>query len=297
MQLTNTVVFFFSGAACVNFLIRSMRALEHTGNGGALAVAFWRLPLIFVSIMVVRALLIALFSPMLKIFGAQMDWRVRMGIQQAHHELPQPSCFWFVVIEPDLNGQNFVAVDQVRRDKQIQGPMEQWMISACMQGVLLCTVGGLRGALCLIMVQTVVLDIGADGVVNMSETLSVVKSSLALWTTGVVLCTLLINAPALGFVLRVTGLTKVSFLTLQSRDKARQQFLKFTNDCIHELQADEDELLQVSPPAQASGYAAARLLYDYTSGAHGSPAKARPSARAPLRLVSNSLLWLCLQHW
>ena len=107
--------------------------------------------------------------------------------------------------------------------------------------------GGLRGALCLIMVQTVVLDIGADGV-TMSETLSVVKSSLALWTTGVVLCTLLINAPALGFVLRVTGLTKVSLLTLQSRDKARQQFLKFTESCIHQLQSDEDELLQVNPP-------------------------------------------------
>jgi NhaP-type Na+/H+ or K+/H+ antiporter len=113
------------------------------------------------------------------------------------------------------------------------------------QGVLVCTVGGARGALCLIMVQTVVLDIGVDGVGGMSETLNAVKSSLALWTAGVVLCTLLINAPALGFVLRVTGLTKVSLLTLQSRDKARQQFLKFTNDCIRDLQADEDELLQV----------------------------------------------------
>lgn len=75
VQLTNTVVFFFSGAACVNFFIRSMRALEHN-DGGELAVAFWRLPLIFISLMVIRALLIALFSPMLRIFGAQMDWRV-----------------------------------------------------------------------------------------------------------------------------------------------------------------------------------------------------------------------------
>ena len=105
--------------------------------------------------------------------------------------------------------------------------------------------GGLRGALCLIMVQTVVLDIGADGV-TMSETLSVVKSSLALWTTGVVLCTLLINAPALGFVLRVTGLTKVSLLTLQSRDKARQQFLKFTDHSITGMQQNADERMQVT---------------------------------------------------
>jgi hypothetical protein len=76
VQLTNTVVFFFSGAACVNFFIRSTRALEHNGYGAALAVAFWRLPLIFISIFIVRMLLIALFSPMLKMFGAQMDWRV-----------------------------------------------------------------------------------------------------------------------------------------------------------------------------------------------------------------------------
>lgn len=86
VQLTNTVVFFFSGAACVNFFIRSMRALEHNDHGGALAVAFWRLPLIFISIMVIRALLIALFSPVLTIFGAKMDWRVRIIVQHADHE-------------------------------------------------------------------------------------------------------------------------------------------------------------------------------------------------------------------
>jgi hypothetical protein len=103
------------------------------------------------------------------------------------------------------------------------------------------------------MVQTVVLDIGAGGQ-DVTEQMSAVKSSLAMWTAGVVLCTLFINAPALGFILRVTGLTKVSLLTLQSRDKARQQFLKFTHDCFHELQSDEDELLQVcAPPRVLSG--------------------------------------------
>jgi len=122
--------------------------------------------------------------------------------------------------------------------------------ACCVQGIVLCTVGGLRGALCLIMVQTVVLDIGVDGGGggNVDEQLSAVKSALALWTAGVVLGTLFINAPALSFILRVTGLTKVSLLTLQTRDKARRQFLRFTADCVRELQKDEDELLQgVSP--------------------------------------------------
>lgn len=115
----------------------------------------------------------------------------------------------------------------------------------------MCTVGGLRGALCLIMVQTVVLDIGAGGTGG-NEQLSAVKSALALWTAGVVLGTLLINAPALTFVLRVTGLTNVSLLTLQTRDKARRSFMRFTADCVRELQQDEDELLQGALPLLAS---------------------------------------------
>eukprot|EP00892_Ulva_mutabilis_P007352 jgi/Ulvmu1/498/UM001_0506.1 len=183
-QITNTVVFFFSGAACVNFVLRSTTELQEEGAGSALAVTLFRLPIIFLAIMAARLLLIAAFSPMLNLFGAKLDWR----------------------------------------------------------GIVLCTVGGLRGALCLIMVQTTVLDIGADG--NPDEKLNAVKSSLALWTTGVVLGTLFINAPALSFILRVTGLTKVSLLTLQTRNKARRQFLRFTDDCVRELQKDEDELLQ-----------------------------------------------------
>ena len=76
-QVTNTVVFFFSGAACVNFLLRSTAELQAEGYGSALAVTLWRLPIIFLAAMAVRMLLIALFSPMLNLFGAKLDWRVR----------------------------------------------------------------------------------------------------------------------------------------------------------------------------------------------------------------------------
>ena len=110
---------------------------------------------------------------------------------------------------------------------------------------MLCTVGGMRGSLCLIMVQTVVLDMGTEGSIRDPEKMNAVKSALVLWTAGVVLCTLLINAPALPFILRVTGLTKVSLLTLQSRDKARQQFLKYTDDSITCMQQNADERMQV----------------------------------------------------
>lgn len=77
VQLTNTVVFFFSGAACYNFFIRSLAALESDGHSKAVAITFWRLPIIFVFVMIVRLLLIMLFAPALGVFGYSMDWRVR----------------------------------------------------------------------------------------------------------------------------------------------------------------------------------------------------------------------------
>jgi hypothetical protein len=75
-QLTNTIVFFFAGAASVNFLIRSSIALERAGFGSMLAVTLFRLPLIYMSMLATRSLLIALFSPILSVLGAKMDWRV-----------------------------------------------------------------------------------------------------------------------------------------------------------------------------------------------------------------------------
>jgi hypothetical protein len=76
VQLTNTVVFFFSGTACYNFFTRSLVALEKDGYSAAVAVTFWRLPIIFVFVMIVRLILIVIFAPMLGVFGYTMDWRV-----------------------------------------------------------------------------------------------------------------------------------------------------------------------------------------------------------------------------
>ena len=77
MQLTNTFVFFFAGAACTNFFVRATEDLEQEGFGEMLAATIWRLPLIYITMLCVRALLIAVFSPMLNAFGAGLDWRVR----------------------------------------------------------------------------------------------------------------------------------------------------------------------------------------------------------------------------
>lgn len=58
--------------------------------------------------------------------------------------------------------------------------------STSMQGTTLITLGGLRGTLCLIMVQTMILDIGGG---EQKPELAAVKSAIAMWTTGIVLFT------------------------------------------------------------------------------------------------------------
>lgn len=91
VQLTNTVVFFFSGAACLNFFVRSVAALESDGYSAALAVTFWRLPIIFVFVMIVRLLLIMLLAPPLGVFGYSMDWRVRSSSPPVLLPIPNPT--------------------------------------------------------------------------------------------------------------------------------------------------------------------------------------------------------------
>lgn len=58
-------------------------------------------------------------------------------------------------------------------------PIHMVVMSICwLQGVVLCTVGGMRGSLCLIMVQTVVLDMGNPGSVRDPDKMNAVKSAL-----------------------------------------------------------------------------------------------------------------------
>lgn len=56
--------------------------------------------------------------------------------------------------------------------------------------------------------------------------------------------TLLINAPAIPWLLRITGLDKVSKLQQESRVKAQQAFLHFTKTLISQLKKDKDEMLR-----------------------------------------------------
>lgn len=71
---------------------------------------------------------------------------------------------------------------------------------------------------------------------------------IALWTAGVVVLTLLINAPIIPYLIQWTGLSEISSLKTEIRAKAARALLKYTKTAIHDLQHDEDEMLRGGAP-------------------------------------------------
>ena len=67
---------------------------------------------------------------------------------------------------------------------------------------------------------------------------------MSAWTAGVVVLTLLINAPMIPLVLKWTGLSQVSPVKAKIRAKAARAFTRYTSNAINELRNDEDEMLR-----------------------------------------------------
>lgn len=66
---------------------------------------------------------------------------------------------------------------------------------------------------------------------------------MVFWTAGFVLLTLLINAPLLPTVLRLTGLSKVPDKQLARRQRAVAALREHTTSVLEQLRDAEDELL------------------------------------------------------
>ena len=78
---------------------------------------------------------------------------------------------------------------------------------------------------------------------------------IALWTAGVVVLTLIVNAPLLPILVDWTGLAEVSAVKARIRAKAVRALLRYTKAAIYDLQHDEDEMLRGEPctcPATAA---------------------------------------------
>lgn len=68
-----------------------------------------------------------------------------------------------------------------------------------------------------------------------------------MWTAGIVVMTLLVNAPLIPLLLNWTGLSQVSKVKAKIRAKAARAFSRFTENAIDELKKDEDEMLRGKP--------------------------------------------------
>ncbi|KAI8472713.1 MAG: Sodium/hydrogen exchanger family-domain-containing protein [Monoraphidium minutum] len=98
------------------------------------------------------------------------------------------------------------------------------------------TMAGLRGGASLIMGQAVVTEAAY-------KTDQVVKSELVFWTAGFVLLTLVINAPLLPWVLRVTGLGAIPEKQLARRRRAVAALAEHSAAAMLQLKGEEEEML------------------------------------------------------
>ena len=65
-----------------------------------------------------------------------------------------------------------------------------------------------------------------------------------MWTAGIVVMTLLVNAPLIPLLLKWTGLSQVSKVKAKIRAKAARAFTRYTENAVDDLKNDEDEMLR-----------------------------------------------------
>eukprot|EP00879_Flechtneria_rotunda_P032086 GHRR01035238.1.p1 GENE.GHRR01035238.1~~GHRR01035238.1.p1 ORF type:complete len:281 (+),score=79.07 GHRR01035238.1:449-1291(+) len=114
------------------------------------------------------------------------------------------------------------------------GPFLTW------REILFSALGGLRGGLALILVQTVV---AAHGNTHDPQ-LKVVHAEMALWVSAVVLFTLTVAAPALGPLMSCLGLNNATPAQRHMHRRACAALTRFTWQSIADLKADDDEMLR-----------------------------------------------------
>ena len=67
---------------------------------------------------------------------------------------------------------------------------------------------------------------------------------ISMWTAGIVVMTLLVNAPLIPLLLKWTGLSQVSKVKAKIRAKAARAFTRYTENAVDDLKNDEDEMLR-----------------------------------------------------
>ena len=81
-----------------------------------------------------------------------------------------------------------------------------------------------------------------------SQDINLVLVQMSMWTAGIVVMTLLVNAPLIPLLLKWTGLSQVSPVKAKIRAKAARAFTRYTQNAVKELKNDEDEMLRGEAP-------------------------------------------------
>ena len=81
-----------------------------------------------------------------------------------------------------------------------------------------------------------------------SHDINLVSIQMSMWTAGIVVMTLLVNAPLIPLLLKWTGLSQVSPVKAKIRAKAARAFTRYTQNAVKELKNDEDEMLRGESP-------------------------------------------------
>ncbi|KAG2490363.1 hypothetical protein HYH03_011165 [Edaphochlamys debaryana] len=109
------------------------------------------------------------------------------------------------------------------------------------RGMIFATVGGLRGAVSLIMAQIVLAAINAGGTEAGGEEAErrdkEVTAQMVVWTAGFVLMSLVVNAPLLTPLMRWLHLNTISPIKLQVRARAKAALRRFTATTLAEMRA------------------------------------------------------------
>ncbi len=101
---------------------------------------------------------------------------------------------------------------------------------------------GLRGALSLIMAMEITFESALNPA--SSESLKKITAQIVTWTSSFVLLTLIINAPSLPWMLRVSGLLGKSASKKKIMAKVHKMLAEKTTQIVEDLKADEDEMFR-----------------------------------------------------
>ncbi|DBA74298.1 TPA: Son of sevenless 1, variant 2 [Trebouxia sp. C0004] len=105
--------------------------------------------------------------------------------------------------------------------------------------VVFASIAGLRGSVSLIMAQAFVTESSTT-----TPEARMIKAELVLWVAGFVLLSLIINAPMLPWIMRITRLNTVPEGKLRMRRKAVIALAAHKQEGLQQLKDDPDEMLR-----------------------------------------------------